>query len=668
MIISNKTNKSAFAVFALVLSSIVFTPAIAHAAPNGSCNTSEFSSGNGSSESPYLVSNATDFAEVADCGANGYTYSQTQDISLSGTWQNEIGFTGAYYGNGNAITGLYIDGANGAISSRGLFPSIYEAFLGGVNLTGTIVNAVGNTGLLAGLASHSSISGVTVYTDISLNASRFNNSYSIGGIVGGTSGNCDISGSFVMPIAEGDSVDGDGLVGGIAGDTGDTIVVNSGSYIDVKLLTDQAPEDSTWDAHAGGLVGYAILSGDPQYENYSISTNFALGNVICASATSNCGGLIGYTNQIVHDSYATGAVTGGSSVGGLVGRTSNEIYASYATGNVSGQMGIGGIVGYSGGYEADGMKITESYATGDVTASYGFAGGISGMTIPYLSTSIQVSKVFAAGDVTAPDSVGGLFGLVTLETASLAISNSYAVGNLSKNGFNGGGIIGEFRFLDETSLSVDHVYFGGHFLSEGFDGFAYLSSGTPVTQDLTTDLTEILWTKDSMNAKSTWLPASNALPTSLFKHYATFENWDLVDVWKLDLEANSEFLSLRGIGTSDDVQNANPSCQTITTKSITFKKNSAKLSASTRNKVIAAAEMIRTSFCSYFEISGYSSKADSKSKQKKLALDRAKVVRKAIVDYLTENDASLVITAKSKGTLKKGSASKNQKAVIKSIS
>ena len=659
--------KSLAVAFSFAASSLVLTPSSAHAAPNEICNNSEFAGGNGSEGSPYLVANATDFAEVADCGANGYRYSQTADIVLTGTWQNATNFVGTYLGNNHSISGIYIDGANGAITSRGLFPTITDSYFNELTLYGTIDNAVSASGLLVGLAFHSSIATVTVYTNISINESRLIKVHTVGGLAGSLAENSDLSASFSHGIDENSSVNADGLVGGLVGDISDAIVVNSGSSLDVNADNDGTELDQIWDGNAGGLIGYAVLTGDPDYANYSISTNFATGDVTC-SDSSNCGGLVGYSNQGIRNSYATGAVTGGSSVGGLVGRASNQISASYATGNVSGQMGIGGLVGYAGDYEADGIKITESYATGNVTASYGFAGGISGMTIPYLLTSIQVSKVFASGDVTAPDSVGGLFGLVNLETASLTISNSYAVGNLSKNGFNGGGIIGEFRFLNESNLSVDHVYFGGHFLSEGFDGFAYLSSGNPLTQDLATDLTDIFWTKDSMNAKSTWLTASNALPTSLFKHYATFENWDLVDIWKLDLEANSEFLSLRGIGTSDDVQTANPSCGTFTTKSITFKKNSAKLSTSSRNKVIAAAEKIRTSFCSYFEVSGYSSKADSRSKRKKLASDRAKVVRKVIVDYLTENDTALVITAKSNGTLKKGSASKNQKAVIKSIS
>lgn len=654
--------KSAITVFVLTLSSITVTPVAANAAPNGSCNTSEFTSGNGSSGSPFFVVDATDLAEVADCGQFGYTYSQIANIVLTGTWQNETGFIGNYYGNSYSITGLFIDGAIGGIPSRGLFPSISDSYFNGVFLSGTIVNAVSNTGLLAGLASHSSISGVTVFTDISVNESRYNNSYSIGGIVGAAYNNCDISGSSVIPLSPDASIDGDGLIGGLAGDTTDTIVVNSSSSINVNLRTDQTPEDSTWDAHAGGLVGFANWSGEPIYESYSYSTNFATGNVTCEIATRNCGGLVGWTNQIIHHSYATGNVSGGTAVGGLVGQSTNQIYLSHATGNVSGQMFIGGLVGESSNFHTDGIKIYDSYSLSDVSASYGFAGGLIGRWMPPVSSSAQIARVAAFGDVSTIDGVGGLIGVVEIESSSMRISDAFAMGNLSFDYGHGGGIIGDFRFIDASQFTADHLYFGGTFNNKEYDGFMKLNLNIPSRDGLTYNFEEIYWPKDSQNIKSDWLPNTNALPKTLFKRYTTFEFWDLDEIWKLDLDSNDGYLSLRGVGTSSAVMAAVPECVKVNLSAINFKKNSIGLTRSTRSVLNLNANKIINSNCSSVEIFGYASKDEPKKKQKSLATRRAKVVADYVRKQMESSEVYLQVIPVGKGVIKKGKVAKNRKA------
>ncbi len=56
------------------------------------------------------------------------------------------------------------------------------------------------------------------------------------------------------------------------------------------------------------------------------------------------GGLVGYNDGRVSNSYATGNVSGDWRVGGLVGYNEGEIQDSYATGEVSGNHTVGGLM------------------------------------------------------------------------------------------------------------------------------------------------------------------------------------------------------------------------------------------------------------------------------------------------------------------------------------
>src|SRR5690606_20253233 len=87
----------------------------------------------------------------------------------------------------------------------------------------------------------------------------------------------------------------------------------------------------------------------------------------------------GYTANITQ-SYATGAVTAlGSFVGGLVGYNDVDggtanITQSHATGAVTGSGDVGGLVGNISVRGGGAADVTQSYATGDVTG--GVTGGV----------------------------------------------------------------------------------------------------------------------------------------------------------------------------------------------------------------------------------------------------------------------------------------------------
>ena len=156
-------------------------------------------------------------------------------------------------------------------------------------------------------------------------------------------------------------VAGDDLVGGLAGEVKEALVVGSRATGQVSGGDD-----------VGGLVGWS---------DSLIADSFA---AVQVSGTEAVGGLVG--NQFdgwITRSYATGDVSGDYAVGGLVGSSNDPIRACYATGRVSGEGvrrtgvdncefgGVGGLVGNAC------SVIQASYATGTVSGN-AVVGGLAG--------------------------------------------------------------------------------------------------------------------------------------------------------------------------------------------------------------------------------------------------------------------------------------------------
>ncbi|MBU2888021.1 hypothetical protein KO507_19805, partial [Gilvimarinus agarilyticus] len=140
------------------------------------------------------------------------------------------------------------------------------------------------------------------------------------------------------------------------------------------------------DGKAGGLVGF---------NEGTISQSYATGSV---TGSTYVGGLVGvnWGAGVISESYATGSVTDDEYVGGLVGLNAGTISQSYATGSATGDTDVGGLVGSNMG------DISQSYATGSVTGH--FTGGLVGRNAGTISQS------YATGSVTGSTYVGGLVG------------------------------------------------------------------------------------------------------------------------------------------------------------------------------------------------------------------------------------------------------------------
>ena len=221
--------------------------------------------------------------------------------------------------------------------------------------------------------------------------------------------------------------------------------------------------------YAGGIAGYLSFNGSSS----SPLTLTASGTVnIVVAGSAYAGGLVGYNyyNITITDSYATGNVT-----------ASSDSYETYA----------GGLIGYND----DSITITDSYATGNVTASGDYyeththAGGLIG----YNDNSITITDSYATGNVTAIGSssayVGGLVGSNRIDTT---ITDSYATGNVTASSDSyktyAGGLIG----YNDDSITITDSYATGNVTASGSSSayagglVGYNRIGTTITDSYAT--------------------------------------------------------------------------------------------------------------------------------------------------------------------------------------
>ncbi len=241
-------------------------------------------SGEGTSGSPYLISDANELGAIIHYD-NDAVYQLITDIDLRGIqWSCAVipVFDGKFDGNDHTIRNLKIDGR----AHLGLF---------GFALSDAEINNL--------CIENCDISGQD----------------SLGGLVGYNYG------SITQSCSSGTAT-GDDYVGGLAGFNGDGSITSS-----------YANGSATGDYSVGGLVG-----GNSGSITYSYATGTVTGN------GNYVGGLVGdnYSGSIT-SCFASGTVTGNDSVGGMLGRHYGSFTNSYASGIVTGNNRIGGLVGYN---------------------------------------------------------------------------------------------------------------------------------------------------------------------------------------------------------------------------------------------------------------------------------------------------------------------------------
>ena len=136
--------------------------------------------------------------------------------------------------------------------------------------------------------------------------------------------------------------------------------------------------------------GYKILGGVVGYNNGTVSNSYNTGSI---SGVDYIGGVAGLNNSIatVSNSYNTGNISGTSLVGGVVGSNGwGTVSNSYSTGSVSGTKDVGGVVGGNGG------TVSNSYYE-TVVSPHTSAIGFNIGTV--VSVSGKASEDFASGEV-----------------------------------------------------------------------------------------------------------------------------------------------------------------------------------------------------------------------------------------------------------------------------
>ena len=234
---------------------------------------------------------------------------------------------------------------------------------------------------------------------------------------------------------------------------------------------------SSSSSYAGGLVGY---------NESTITNSYATGDV--SSSSSYAGGLVGYNESTITNSYATGDVSSSSSesyAGGLVGYNESTITNSYATGGVSSSSSsarsyTGGLMGYNEG------SITNSYATGGVSSSSSSARSYAGGLVGVNQGAATITNSYATSGVSSSSSSSESYagGLVGVNQSGATITNNYATGDVSSSS-SSSSYAGGFVGVNQGGATITNSYATGDVSSSSSSSYAGglvgVNSGATIT-------------------------------------------------------------------------------------------------------------------------------------------------------------------------------------------
>jgi hypothetical protein len=409
---------------------------------------------------------------------------------------------------GALFTDLTVDIAAGAIGpvsaqyAGGLVAYAEDTTFDGIAVTGVLnVSAQTetdfNVGLVAGYATRTS-----AFIDTTINAdlnaryiSAGTTNVNVGGIVGYVTdaklAGANIDGRFAVNANMPYYYDPDNGVtlGGASGYAENTELDDI--TVDAKTTVNAVSANTP--VYVAGAVGRGLAVTVTDNESAAFVSGDGPGY------NTSAGGVGGYLVQsTVTDSSASGNITLNAAWDG----TTNTVWQIYA----------GGLIGYSGGNLDGNSVITQSHATGNVTATspYPYAGGLVGYNYgfsefsspearwqSYYDKSVtattthngsQIIRSYATGDATATSTprsnglpyAGGLAGYSSIPTASREpnIENCYATGNAtvttdSKYGW-AGGLLGANA---QGSRVITSYASGDVFVTVGSNGLVYSQPG-----------------------------------------------------------------------------------------------------------------------------------------------------------------------------------------------
>lgn len=434
----------------------------------------EFAGGTGTESDPYLISNGSELAHLADvCNSGtdatlGKYYKLTKNIYLNNYNMTFDIASGLVLVKNNAgeiqcCLGTGIKGTTYNTSTAGTIGTIYASSSATDNnlTTGTIPTDLHSWTPIGVVTTSKEFQGTFDGNNLTISGIYINTTISYQGLFGYNIG---------ATIKNVGTINGSIIVG-----TGTRVAGVVGSNITMSTVIN-CYNTNTIVGNAyntGGVVGLNEGIISDCYNKGVIICNHQGGGVVGsnnnAGTATNCynigivngtgskiGGIVGFNiaNSIVEDCYNLGYINSSNSyIGGVVGdnRETSTVINCYNTGNVTGSIdrvggvvgfnyinstvkncyNIGSIIGYGAyiggvvGYSASNSIINNNYNTGSVNGASN-TGGIAGRN-ENLSTIINS---YNSGAITGLNNVGGITGYNYL---SSIISNCYNIGEINGN-------------------------------------------------------------------------------------------------------------------------------------------------------------------------------------------------------------------------------------------
>ncbi|MBP1914982.1 hypothetical protein J2Z23_001937 [Lederbergia galactosidilyticus] len=189
----------------------------------------------------------------------------------------------------------------------------------------------------------------------------------------------------------------------------------------VQPVATDIPFMGIFDGNGKVIRDYRSISGGLFHMNRGTIKNIGIleADVTGDNSSPQTGILVDLNNGKIEQSFSTGKVSGANTVGGLVGYSNKIIRNSYSTADIIANVSqAGGVIGITN----TGSTTENVYATGNVKALKSNAGGISGYG--YNGTVLKNSIALNA-TVTTPTSANRVMGRV-LAGHTATLENNYA--------------------------------------------------------------------------------------------------------------------------------------------------------------------------------------------------------------------------------------------------
>lgn len=457
-------------------------------------NTAEFLGGDGTEESPYLISNKTHlnnvrnhldahFLMVADIEFNEADFAQGGELYNGGQGWEPIGmdsersFSGLFDGGEHEIIGLQCTRIGSGSVCAGLF--------------GYSKGTIQNLGMV-----DSHITGTTT--------SASWRPY-VGGIVGYHDGvaitNCYNTGSVSVPSAARATF---AHTGGIVG------YHNRGTISGCRNAGRVFSDAKTDYSYVGGIAGYNIATLRQCHNTGTVQT-------VADATYFYAGGIAGYSITDISGCDNAGAVLATPPrtgliccAGGIVGHGSRNSLC-YNTGEVSSKGYAGGITGENN------ATLNNSYNSGTIRARV--AGGIAGTNKSTISICYNTGNVFSSTSHSTPRVAGGIAAVNDGGT----IKDCYNTGDITSE--RAGGIVGD---LDNGTISS--CYNAGRIFP--ISGYTYL--GGILGANFGGTVQHSYYLDTAIQAENTGSAKGVACTEEQMQSAATFAGFDFDRVWQID--------------------------------------------------------------------------------------------------------------------------------------